>query len=147
MAQQEAGGMSGLEPDTLGTMACCALCCISTSFYVDFPEFCGASCKGDVLCCNMDMLVCKPAKAEGDICTFITGDISCICPTTCTRAQVQLCCLMSMCALPCDTELMPCQLTILGITCCYKFSWSGCQACVLREDLERDFVAQSQNSK
>merc|ERR1712070_93220 len=89
---------------------CCGLGCLSTLLYT--TNCWGCSGKSIIACCAIEM--CCKADTKPLLCSCDNGckygclcyAISCIKPVTCCAIQNQLCCLVTMAALP-TTDEMP----------------------------------------
>ncbi|CAH0363890.1 unnamed protein product [Pelagomonas calceolata] len=86
------------------------LCC-NASLYADFPECCGASCKGELCCCvkrccfkaGVPPLTCCESFVDKEVCCqcgLCCCALGCKCPSTCIKHQGQCCCVVNNIACP-----------------------------------------------
>mmetsp|Transcript_4050 Transcript_4050/g.6424 ORF Transcript_4050/g.6424 Transcript_4050/m.6424 type:complete len:300 (+) Transcript_4050:84-983(+) len=104
---------------------CSGHCCTIDSCYCDFPACLGCYRKGVCLCCEGEMIQCKPMCGqekvkENLLCILCKGSSLLIMPYTCCKGVSQVCCLDSRYAFPCDDEV-PCIWTpCIFCTCCVQ---------------------------
>jgi hypothetical protein len=93
-----------------------ACCCNILSIYATWPACLGTYAKGVVVCCKVEMMMCKAGFDEGSLCQCMKSDIEIIKPTICCKLDWQLCCLDARTAVPCDDEV-PCMVAFAGVSC------------------------------
>ena len=126
-------------------------CCIQ-SFYFNWPNCLGCITIGDILCCDINLKMCKIAENPAHCCTFIQGSLKLNMPATCMKCMTQFCCIDCRVGIPCDQDIVNIW-TILGLTFCYKNEFV-CKCCSPVADinpifdvLEKDFRANYQFAK
>ncbi len=137
--------MSASEPvpetgkvDILGLTPVCGLCCNIGSCYTDWPECCGMSCGGELLCGDCDFSCCKRGLSGRECCSCFKGQCACVSPQVCIKSQQQICCIDMRASLPCEPEEVPCILNVCFINFCYKWG-CNCGCCASIEDLEKKY--------
>eukprot|EP00622_Pseudochattonella_farcimen_P006336 FR742126.1.p1 GENE.FR742126.1~~FR742126.1.p1 ORF type:complete len:193 (+),score=27.19 FR742126.1:2-580(+) len=96
-------------------ISCCGLFCVLCNIYTKFPACLGCHSKGQLICMEIESVMCKVGVNEGSLCMCCKGEVECLKPTTCIKMSEQCFCIDMRCAFPCDDEV-PCILTILGCT-------------------------------
>uniref|UniRef100_A0A7S3AXQ3 Uncharacterized protein n=1 Tax=Haptolina ericina TaxID=156174 RepID=A0A7S3AXQ3_9EUKA len=110
--------------------------CGNQALYLDCPKCIGCSgkyefcCFQEAFCCTAgtDCMWCSAPEGQGICFQLGLGCCACACrmPRVCCKGQGHCCCCVDSYACPTDREV-PCAITILGLTCCFR--WGPRFAC------------------